>query len=127
MARKRKNRQIVRLSWYGGFSGVLFWAAGCSSAAVCENCHRPLRAPPGQARSVTQYKSAVPSPETPLRQVQHEEEAPLQPLLPANDKPVQDRYPIDLTTALRLAGANNLQIALAGERVRQAQARLEGA
>lgn len=36
-------------------------------------------------------------------------------------------YPIDLATALRLAGANNLQIALATERVRQAQARLQGA
>jgi outer membrane protein TolC len=32
-----------------------------------------------------------------------------------------------LPTALRLAGANHLQIALAAERVRQAQARLEGA
>jgi outer membrane protein TolC len=39
----------------------------------------------------------------------------------------EHRYPIDLVTALRLAGAGNLQIALAAERVSQAQARLQGA
>lgn len=38
-----------------------------------------------------------------------------------------DRLPIDLPTALRLAGANNLQIALAAERVNEARARLTGA
>jgi outer membrane protein TolC len=38
-----------------------------------------------------------------------------------------ETYPIDLPTALRLAGANNLQIALATERARQAEARLQGA
>jgi outer membrane protein TolC len=48
------------------------------------------------------------------------------PLLPV-EKPADDRFPIDLATTLRLAGANNLQIAVASERVRQAQARLEGA
>lgn len=36
-------------------------------------------------------------------------------------------YPIDLTTAMRLAGANHLQIQLAGERIREASARLERA
>jgi outer membrane protein TolC len=35
--------------------------------------------------------------------------------------------PIDLPTALRLGGANNIQIALAVERLRQAEARLDGA
>jgi outer membrane protein TolC len=45
----------------------------------------------------------------------------------APEQPADDRYPIDLATALRLAGASNLQIALAAERVRQAQARLQGA
>ncbi|MEK6236099.1 MAG: TolC family protein [Planctomycetales bacterium] len=33
------------------------------------------------------------------------------------------RFPIDLPTSLRLAGANNVQIALAAERVREARAR----
>jgi outer membrane protein TolC len=41
--------------------------------------------------------------------------------------PSADRYPINLGTALQLAGANNLQIALAEERVHEALARLEGA
>ncbi len=36
-------------------------------------------------------------------------------------------YPIDLMTALRLAGANHLQIALAAERTREANAQLEQA
>lgn len=36
-------------------------------------------------------------------------------------------YPIDLPTALRLAGGNNLQIALALERLREAEARWQGA
>ena len=48
-------------------------------------------------------------------------------LLPQTEPPAEDRFPIDLATALQLAGANNLQIALAGERVQEAQARLEGA
>ncbi|MCI0640836.1 MAG: TolC family protein [Gemmataceae bacterium] len=46
---------------------------------------------------------------------------------PKLEKPGADRYPIDLPTALRLAGASNLQIALASERVQEAQARLAGA
>jgi outer membrane protein TolC len=50
-----------------------------------------------------------------------------QPLLPSPGNPPEDRYPIDLATALQLAGAGNLQIALARERIREAQARLEGA
>lgn len=39
----------------------------------------------------------------------------------------QEDYPIDLTTALQLAGANHLQIALATERVRESAARLDQA
>jgi len=38
-----------------------------------------------------------------------------------------NEYPIDLMTAMRLAGANHLQIALATERIREAYARLERA
>ena len=65
--------------------------------------------------------------ESPLLQVQHEEKPPPPKPLPSAEEPIPDQLPIDLPTALRLAGANHLQIALAGERVRQAQARLEGA
>jgi len=41
--------------------------------------------------------------------------------LPEATSPAE-RLPVDLPTALRLAGANNLQIRLAAERVREAQA-----
>lgn len=49
------------------------------------------------------------------------------PPLPTPQPPSGECSPIDLPTALRLAGANNLQIALANERLRQAEARLDGA
>jgi outer membrane protein TolC len=48
-------------------------------------------------------------------------------LLPPVDNTAAEHFPIDLATALRLAGANNLQIALAAERVTEAQNRLERA
>lgn len=48
-------------------------------------------------------------------------------MLPDISTDVTGRYPIDLPTALRLAGANNLQIALARERVFEAQSRLDAA
>lgn len=46
--------------------------------------------------------------------------------LVSDSEPRRD-YPIDLTTALQLAGANHLQIALAGERIRESAARLDQA
>src|SRR5262249_28343084 len=52
--------------------------------------------------------------------------APSKPVASAEEPP-SDRLHIDLPTALRLAGANHLQIALAAERVRQAEERLQGA
>jgi len=48
-------------------------------------------------------------------------------LLPQTNASADDQFPIDLATALQLAGANNVQIALAGERVEEAQARLDQA
>jgi outer membrane protein TolC len=48
-------------------------------------------------------------------------------VLPETNDAGNDRYPLDLATALWLAGANNLQIALAGERAREARARLDAA
>jgi outer membrane protein TolC len=76
---------------------------------------------------VTRHKEASLSADSLLTQAQHEEKASSPSLLPKGEAASTDRHPIDLTTALRLAGANNLQIALAAERIRQAQARLEGA
>jgi outer membrane protein TolC len=46
--------------------------------------------------------------------------------VPAGEQPA-DRYPINLASALQLAGSSNLQVALAQERVREAYARLERA
>src|SRR5258708_1523886 len=65
--------------------------------------------------------------ESPLRQVRHVEREPSPRPLTKGEEPIADQLPIDLPTALRLAGADHLQIALAAERVRQAEARLEGA
>ena len=48
-------------------------------------------------------------------------------LEPASDTVESATYPIDLATALRLAGASNLQIAIASERVAEAAARSLGA
>ena len=56
-----------------------------------------------------------------------EADATLEPLpLPVDDV-AGAPFPIDLPTALRLAGANNLQIALASERVEQAYANVAAA
>jgi outer membrane protein TolC len=76
----------------------------------------------------------------PVKPVRHEEPGqepaadkgkaaavPAAPKLPTPPPPPGESSPIDLPTALRLAGANNLQIALANERLRQAEARLDGA
>ncbi len=53
-------------------------------------------------------------------------EPSIEPMLPETAQK-EDRYPIDLSTAIHLAGANNLQVALAVERVNEAAARLEKA
>ncbi len=53
-----------------------------------------------------------PTPETPL---------------PVPNTLVENRHPIDFRTALQLAGANNLQIALANERIHEALARVDEA
>lgn len=54
------------------------------------------------------------------------EAVPGSPLPAAGEKPA-DTYPLDLPTAMQLAGANNWQIALAAERVREAAAQLHRA
>jgi hypothetical protein len=56
----------------------------------------------------------------PIQQIGHTEELPPPKVVPSLELQTSDRYPIDLMTALQLAGANNLQIALASERIRQA-------
>ena len=76
----------------------------------------------------------------PLKPVRHEEQVqsppaekdkvvagPAPPKLPTPQPPPGESSLIDLPTALRLAGANNIQIAMANEQLRQAEARLDGA
>ncbi len=55
------------------------------------------------------------------------EQVPAPEGLEAVDSSGEPAFPIDLATALRLAGAGHLQIALATERIREANARLDQA
>jgi outer membrane protein TolC len=146
VAWKRQKTRCARQGWQAAtFSGLL-WIVGCaspystrqesglpvpdkhsypfsSSAAVHPSMTQARLGPP-RAGSQTVPSDAAGSP---LFLVQHVEKAPLPKPLPLAEEPIPDQLPIDLPTALRLAGANHLQIALAAERVRQAEARLEGA
>jgi len=89
-----------------------------------------LLPPPAEALPVepVQFSEPIVSPADPqtgladgLRMPGMSEELPPGPLA------ADEVYPIDLPSALQLAGANNLQIALAAERVNQAAARLAAA
>jgi len=61
--------------------------------------------------------------------VRHSENAMSEPaeVIDGELSEANSEYPIDLLTAMRLAGANHLQIALATERIREACARLDQA
>jgi outer membrane protein TolC len=121
------RRGLVTLGWQGGLLAGLLWAAGCSAPPIGERLDRLATLGFEESRAQAQEPAISPRPQPQLKQVQHKEDAQSSNLLPSGERPPSDRYLIDLTTTLRLAGANNLQIALAGERIRQAQARLEGA
>lgn len=127
------RKRLIHLGWTGGVVLGLFWAAGCSSPPVREKLIRPLALAQRELLPRTHHKPAAPDPDAPIQQVQHTEEAPLPKVLSSEElpspkePPSSDRYPIDLPSALQPAGANNLQIALASERIRQSQARLQGA
>lgn len=54
-------------------------------------------------------------------------EEPLEPVPIPDTDSTTETFPIDLPTALRLAGANNLQIALASERIEEAYANVAAA
>jgi outer membrane protein TolC len=55
------------------------------------------------------------------------EQVPAPPAMPPNEEPQPASMPIDLPTALRLADADNLQVAMAREQIRQALARVAAA
>jgi outer membrane protein TolC len=89
---------------------------------------------PGKAAPprVTSTSSPTPNPLKPVRHEESSQEPPADkdksaPRLPTPQPPPGEFSLIDLPAALRLAGANNIQIALANERLRQAEARLDGA
>lgn len=101
----------------------------------------PDTAPSVMQRANERLVIAAPSGRNPVQQAQllvpvtdeSESQVPRpevlsEPLPPATPAIVgQEPYPIDLSTALALAGANNLQIAFAAERVQQAVARMDQA
>src|SRR5262249_55929069 len=127
MATRRLRGRPVHPVGLGGVLAGLLWAAGCSTPPVNDRLVPPRVFAPADVPLTAQHKSAPPDPGGAIQQVRYGEEAPPSRLLPSGDQPSSDRHPIDLPTALRLAGANNLQIARAAERIRQAQARREGA
>jgi len=91
--------------------------------------------PPIDSVVPVQFADPIPTPDPSLEQPssvefsQYEEssEAILPEEVPPGTFSDEEFYPIDLPTALSLAGANNLQIQLAIERVNEANARLTGA
>ncbi len=127
MATGRLRGTPVHPGWLGGLLAGLLWAAGCGAPPVGDRLVPPRALAPREVRRTAQHKPAAATLGAPIQQVQHTEEAPPPKFLPSGAQPSPDRHPIDLPTALRLAGANNLQIALAAERTRQARARQEGA
>jgi outer membrane protein TolC len=134
VAWKHLKTRLDRQSWQAALFSCLLWVSGCTSPYSTRE--EPLLAQPKPAAALkplfeaasADYKTAAKKAgDSPIIQVRHEETAPPPKALPSSEEPFCDRLPIDLPTALRLAGANHLQIAVAAERVRQAQARLEGA
>src|SRR5262245_23540939 len=88
--------------------------------------NRLASAPPPSRGSVTPVRYEEPKTQPPGDK-DRPATGPTAPTLPTPPPPTGEFSPIDLPTALRLAGANNLQIALANEQLRQAEARLDGA
>jgi outer membrane protein TolC len=82
--------------------------------------------PPLVAAPIASHSPATDSVSGAIRQVSHTEEEPealpAPQLRPVDLGSVSADYPIDLLTALRLADADNLQIALAREQIQQAYA-----
>lgn len=128
MATECKTGRLAHSRWLGVVLAGMLWTVGCSTPQIRDSSVTP-RVPALQTtQPTTAHKpSGPPDSARPIQQVQHTEELPPPKVVSSGKPPPSDRYPIDLTTALQLAGANNLQIALASERIRQSQARLEGA
>jgi outer membrane protein TolC len=130
VAWKRLKAGIARPSWQVGLLAGLWCVTGCTSPSAARPefvLKRAMSSQPGSGALPTNSQPAAKEAESALLQVQREDTAPPPKPLPSDEEPTPDQLTIDLPTALQLAGANHLQVALAAERVRQAQARLEGA
>jgi outer membrane protein TolC len=127
---KRLKAELTGKSWQVGVLGGLLWVVGCTSPYTGRQdsvLEPTVSLKPGSPCSADSEQGAKEAAKSALVQVQHDEKTPLPKPLLSGEEPIPDQLPIDLPTALRLAGANHLQIALAAERVRQAEARLQGA
>ena len=116
-ARTRRRRVQAFHFWWGGLALLLAGIAGCASPS--QGPRLPVIPPPMTLAAVPVSKNES------IQQVGYQQAAAQ--LGGPTDRASDDHHPIDLVTAFRLSGANNLQIALAAERTRQAQARLQGA
>jgi outer membrane protein TolC len=130
VAWKRLKTGLARQNWQVRVLIGLLSVMGCTSpnAPRQESVLNPavvLKPTSGELPGDSKPTNRVS--ESPVLQVQYEEKFPPPKPLPSDKEPIPDQLPIDLPTALRLAGANHLQIALAAERIRQAEARLQGA
>ena len=108
------------------------WLAALASLLAC-GC---ALAPPRHRTSTPIVHHTVESPQEIAPEhhlVSHQEADPPGELLPPTPPkpvevgPIDSNFPIDLPTALRLADADNLQVALAREQVQQAYAEYNGA
>lgn len=113
--------------------GIVVALAGCAGSRAK---HRLAMSPPITAPTTNQLPTAeVPQAIKRLPAVElvshleasHEDATPAVEPLPHPVRVEAEEFPIDLPTALRLAGANNLQIALASERVEEAYAGINAA
>ena len=148
--------EVVAL-WLVGIAGVALSLPGCavrskqtttspvsayrvpSETALAASPASTAPRTTSESRStVERLPPVVPPIETPadVKQVSWEQAGPPPEELPqpgiedavdVAGESVDNRYPIDLPATLRLAGGNNLQIALAAQRVLAARARLQGA
>jgi outer membrane protein TolC len=137
MAPARHRSRVLRSRRWGfALSIALTGVVGCASDALWDPESSP--SPPGISQPLNRTAADVPPvvakpnvnspPRTePIQQVQQTDRPGVAAESSRAENPADCRFPLDLATALRLAGANNLQIALAQERIRQAEARRDAA
>lgn len=127
MVKERRKRFVLRLYRLTGLIAWFLWAAGCSSPFVCGKSDRVQIPSEENAGILLAHTAGSNLSRGHDQSSQLSERLSLSSAVSSNSPSPAESLPIDLAAALRLAGANNLQIALADERIRQAQARLAGA